>query len=155
MKKLLYIFFISILLLNLTACNNIKTFKEKKPHKNYYTGLLITDMKSENKYLIILLDTNFYKKVTMDKAECDLIKKSMLALNNDNFIDKPKDIPNKALYKIYFTFKNHKFVAEIYNQKYMCVYPWDGSYEKDYINMDSLPAAYNLFEFCKSIIPRD
>jgi hypothetical protein len=155
LKKLLYIFFISILLLNITACSNIKTFQSKKPCNNYYTDLLDKDLKTQNKYLIILLDTQFYKKVTLGQAESDLVKKSLLTLQSANFINKPKDIPDKALYKIYFTFKSQKFVAEVYNEKYMCVYPWDGAYERDYINMDSLPVAYNIFIFSKTIIPRD
>lgn len=154
-KKALYIFIICILCLSLTSCTNLPTYQQKKPDNFYYTNLLDKELKLNNNYKILLLDTNFYKKVTLDKAERDLIKNATLSLNSEAFIDKPKDLSNKPLYKLYFNFKTKSYIAEVYNEKYISIYPWDGDYTRDYIRMDSLPTSYNLFKFCKSIIPRD
>lgn len=110
--------------------------------------------KLEKKYSIFLLDTSFYKKETLDKAESDVIKGFLSTITNKNFISKPKNLPEKPQYKLYFTFNNKKFVSEIYNEKFISIYPWDGDYERDYINMENIPNAYNLYGFCKNIIPR-
>ncbi|WP_026882794.1 DUF4883 family protein [Clostridium akagii] len=155
MKKKLYIFILLFFCISLTSCSNLPTFQQKKPNNFYYTELLCGDLKLNNDYKILLLDTNFYKKVTLDKAECNLIKNSTLTLRSVDFINKPNDLTMKAPYKLYFIFKNTSYVAEVYNEKYLSIYPWDGDYPRDYINMDSLPVSYNLFQFCKNIIPRD
>ena len=46
----------------------------------------------------------------------------------------------KPPYRLYFNFKNKSYVVEVYNEKYLSIYPWDGNYPRDYINMDSLPS---------------
>ena len=155
MKKTLYIFISFVLCISFTACTNLPTIQQKKPNNSYYTDLLCKDIKLSNNYQVLLLDTNFYKKVTLDKAERDLIKSSLSNVHIEDFISKPNDLNIKAPYKLYFTFTNTSYVAEIYNEKYLSIYPWDGNYPRDYIKMDSLPVSYNLFKFCKNIIPRD
>ena len=52
---------------------------------------------------------------------------------------------------MYFTFKNSKYVINIYNDKYAVVFPWDGKYPMDYINMSKVPIAYNLDGICNYI----
>lgn len=155
MKKKLYITVFIFFCLSLTACINLPTYQEKKPNNFYYTDLLVKHIKSNDNYEVLLLDTNFFKKVTLDKAERDLIKNSALNLHSENCINKPKDLGTKPPYKLYFNFKNQSYVVEVYNEKYLSIYPWDGEYSRDYINMDSLPVSYNLFKFCQSIIPRN
>ena len=155
MKKKLYIAILLFFCISLTSCTNLTTYQEKKPNNFYYTDLLDKDIKLNNNYEVLLLDTNFFKKVTLDKAERDLIKNSVLSLHSENFINNPKNLSNKPPYKLYFNFKNKSYVVEVYNEKYLSIYPWDGNYPRDYINMESLPISYNLFQFCKSIIPRD
>lgn len=136
------------------SCSNISIYYKKKPNNFYYTNELMGCFKLEKKYSIFLLDTSFYKKETLDKAESDVVKGFLSTITNKNFISKPKNLPEKPQYKLYFTFNNKKYVSEIYNEKFISIYPWDGEYERDYINMENVPNAYNLYGFCKNIIPR-
>lgn len=151
-KKLIYIVIIIVIGLNFTGCTS--PLKREKPYNFYYTNLLTRDVKLENSFLGIVLDTNFYKEKTLTKDQNTTAKNFILNLHRNNFVTKPKDLPAKPPYKIYFTFKTDKYVIEVYNEKYVSVYPWDGSYPKDYINMDGMPISYNLYALCKYVIPR-
>lgn len=158
-NKLIYIIIIIYLSISLTSCNfdanSTELLKKQKPDNFYYTNLLTRDIKFENSYLGIILDTNFYKEHTLSKDESDIAKNFILSLNTKSFVSKPNDLPEKPPYKIYFTFKTDKYVIEVFNGRYVSVYPWDGSYNKDYIDMSNTPDSYNLFLLCKYSIPRD
>lgn len=158
-NKLIYIGIIITMALSITGCsldaNSTSLLKRQKPYNFYYTNLLTRDIKLENSFLGIILDTNFYKEHTFTKDQSDTAKNFILHLTRKDFISKPKDLPKKPFYKIYLTFKTDKYVIEVFNEKYISVYPWDGSYSKDYINMDNMPTSYNLFSLCKYSIPRD
>ncbi|AJA48684.1 hypothetical protein CPAST_c26160 [Clostridium pasteurianum DSM 525 = ATCC 6013] len=158
-NKLIYIGIIIVLTLSITGCsldaNSTSLLKRQKPYNFYYTNLLTRDMKFENSFLGIILDTNFYREHTLTKDQNDTVKNFIFYLSRKDFISKPKDLPGKPTYKIYFTFKTDKYVIEVFNEKYISVYPWDGSYNKDYISMENIPVSYNLFSLCKYSIPRD
>lgn len=134
------------------GCNSILVLN--KPTLFYYTNIFSKQLQQENSYLCIVLDTNFYKEETLSSADKKTINNFVTNLHKDNFIIKPKDLPQKPAYKIFFTIKSTKYVMEIYNEKYVTFYPWDGNYEEDYINMSSLPISYNLYSLCKFKIPR-
>ena len=155
-NKLIYIIILIIICLCFTGCSYSynSLFNHKKPYNFYYTNLLTRDVKLENSFLGIVLDTNFYKEQTFTTEQSAIAKNFILHLHTNNFINKPNDLPAKPPYKIYLTFKADKYVIEIYNEKYISVYPWDGSYPKDYINMENIPISYNLYSLCKYIIPR-
>lgn len=153
-NKLIYIIILIVIALSFTSCSYTSFLSHKKPYNFYYTNLLTRDVKLENSFLGIVLDTNFYKEQTLTAEQNAIAKNFILHLHRDNFISKPKDLPIKPPYKIYFTFKKDKYVMEIFNEKYVSVYPWDGSYPKDYINMEDMPVSYNLYSLCKYIIPR-
>lgn len=152
LKRLISLF---LLLILLTACSNIKIYEQKKPSDSYYTKLLMSQLKADKNFSILLLDTTFYKKITLDKAEADLVKNSILFLTNGNFIERPKTLKGLPCYKLYFTFHKTEYVCDVYNEEYMSIYPWDGSFKQDYICISKLPLAYNLFDFCKALIPRN
>lgn len=157
-NKLIYIGIVIVIVLSFTGCSlsfsSNSFLNPKKPYNFYYTNLLTRDMKLENSFLGIVLDTNFYKEQTFTSEQSATAKNFILYLNRNDFISKPKDLPSKPPYKIYFTFKTDKYVLEIYNEKYISVYPWDGSYDKDYVDMSNIPTSYNLYYLCKYIIPR-
>ncbi|MFT8315819.1 MAG: DUF4883 family protein [Clostridium sp.] len=157
-NKLIYIGIIIIIVFSFTGCslssNSNSFLNPKKPYNFYYTNLLTRDIELENSFLGIVLDTNFYKEQTFTSEQNATAKNFILHLHRNDFISKPKDLPAKPPYKIYFTFKTDKYVLEIYNEKYISVYPWDGSYDKDYVDMSNIPTSYNLYYLCKYIIPR-
>ncbi len=145
---LLFILFISGCSYNSYNLNN------KKPSAFYYTNLLENDLASGLKADILLLDMNFYKERPLQPEEVVFIKEFFKYMDKSSFIQKPRDLPKKPLYKYFFTFTETKYVINIYNEKYISVYPWDGDYPEDYVSMEKAPRAYNLYNLCKYFIPR-
>lgn len=152
LSKLLFVPAAIIICIIAAGCNSI--IISNKPSLFYYTNILSKELKQENSYLCIAMDTNFYKEHTLALEDKKTIGNFINNLHKENFINKPKDLPKKPFYKLYFTFKNSKYLMDIYNENYAALYPWDGNYEKDYINMSNIPAAYNLYSLCKYMIPR-
>lgn len=123
----------------------------KKPNNFYYTNLAAKNIKfiSETKFKVI--DMNFYKEIELDKDNIDKVTSFLNTLNKDNFIESPKDLPQKLKYKMFITSKNDIYVINVYSNKYISVYPWDGAFQMDYIDMSSIPSSINLYEMCKFI----
>ncbi|OFI05569.1 hypothetical protein CLOACE_15750 [Clostridium acetireducens DSM 10703] len=157
-KKICFYFFILITCLFFINYNynNINfPIKLKKPNNYYYTNLVIKNIINETNYKCSIIDTNFYKEKTLSKEEIAIVKKFLLNLNKNNFIKNPKNINKKPLYKLFFTFKDEKYIINIYNKDICSIYPWDGYYNMDFINISNIPISYNLYNLCKYIIPRD
>jgi hypothetical protein len=133
--------------------NNFNVTK-KKPNNFYYTNNLAKNLTLESSFKINLLDTNFYKEKELSKEDIDTVKKFTKALKKPNFIEKPKDLPEKPAYKLFFTFSKEKYVVNVYDEKYLSVQPWDGNYSMDYIDMEGIQPLYNLFGLCNYIIPK-
>lgn len=155
MKKIFFsfctLFIISILFVGCNYnLNNIK-FSKTKPNNFYYTNILAKNLTLERSIKCVVLDTNFYKEKELPKENLDTFKSIIKTLNKNNFVSKPKDLPEKALYKIFFTFNKEKIVINVYNEKYLSVYPWDGKYPMDYIDMTNVPASLNIYNLCKYI----
>lgn len=155
MKK--FLSFIStalIITILLVGCNykfdNIN-FNEKKPNNFYYTNLLAKNLTLETPVKSIITETNFHKDKELSKENVTTIRDMIKSLNGKNFIDKPKDLPEKPIYKLAFTFSKEKLVINIYNEKYLSVHPWDGDYPMDYIDMTGLPMSLNLYSLGRYI----
>ncbi|WP_045516751.1 DUF4883 family protein, partial [Clostridium sporogenes] len=41
-----------------------------------------------------------------------------------------------------------KYIINVYNKQYISVYPFDGNFPMDYIDMNNIPEAYNLYNLC-------
>jgi hypothetical protein len=130
------------------------TVTKKKPSNFYYTNGLAKNLTLDSSISINLLDTNFYKEVQLSAEDIDTVKKFTKALKKNNFIEKPAELPAKPAYKLLFTFSKEKFVVNVYDEKYLSVYPWDGTYPMDYIDMAGIQALYNIYGLCKYLIPR-
>lgn len=154
--KKFIIFFIILQILFLIGCdmNPIKlSINSGKPFNFYYTNLLSKNIKLGNTMKCVIFDTNLYKEKELPAEENQTIKNFLNELTRDNFIEKPSDLPQKPIYKIFFKFDNDKYVINVYNNKYISVYPWDGSYSMDYIDMSSVHTANNIYYLCKYVIP--
>lgn len=153
MKKALNITLLTIFLcFILSGCNlviPIDTLKGKKPNNFYYTNLLAKNLALEKNYKCTVLETNFYKGKEFNEEDRKLLENFFKLLNKNNFINKPKDLKEKPLYKIFFTFKKSKYIINIYNEKYISVQPFDGDYTMDYIDIQNIPEAYNLYNLSK------
>jgi hypothetical protein len=123
----------------------------KKANNFYYTNLLAKGLTLETSYKCSVIDTNYYKEKVLSKEDADTIKKFTKALNKSSFIEIPKDLPKKPMYKIIIIFSKEKYVVNVYNEKFVSVFPWDGSFKMDYIDMNKLPVSCNLYGLCKYI----
>lgn len=145
------LFIISILFVGCNYKFDNISINKNKPNNFYYTNILAKNLTLDSSVKCTALDTNFYKEKDLQKENLDTAKLMLKAVNKSNFISKPKDIPEKPAYKIFFTFSKEKLVINIYNEKYLSIYPWDGNYPMDYIDMTGIPASLNLYNLCKFI----
>lgn len=159
-NKFIYICFVLFISIIFAGCtikigdytiNNFYITK-KKPNNLYYTNNLAKNLTLESSFKVSILDTNFYKEKELSKEDIDIIKKFVKSLKKSNFIEKPKEISDKPPYKLFLTFSKEKYIINVYNEKYLSVYPWDGIYSMDYINMDGIKPLYNIFSLCKYLI---
>lgn len=153
MKKFLYsLLFVLIISTFFFGCGeNIIYYNNKKPNNFYYTNLLSKDIKLENSIKCKAIDMNYYKEIEFDKENLNKIVAFLNKLSEDNFIESPSDLPQKPKFKLFFIFGNGEYVINVYNNKYISIYPWDGSFKMDFIDMTSIPASLNIFEICNFI----
>lgn len=143
--------------LSLFGCKydfNKTIYMKNKPNNYYYTKLLMKDLSLEKPVELYTLYMNFYKKKDFSKDDLSTFAQFFNSLNNASFISKPANLPDKPLYKIFLTFSVNKYVINIYNEKVISIYPWDGDYSMDYIDTSKMYKAYNLMGICKYLIPK-
>ncbi|URZ01216.1 DUF4883 family protein [Clostridium felsineum] len=136
----------------LSSCNEL--IDNKKPFNFYYTNLLSRSFAKEKAVKLSLIDTSYYKNHNLSTSEIVTIKDFLLHLKKHNYINKPSNLPDKPMYKLFLTFSNSKFVMDVYNENYVSVYPWDGHYTKDFLSIKDIPPSCNPYNFCTYIIPR-
>lgn len=148
-QGLFQVIILILLPLLLLGCNT--NLSGKKMSNFYYTNLLAKNLTLETAYKCSVIDTNFYKEKVLSKEDTDTIKKFMGALNKNSFVEKPVNLPQKPIYKLIIVFSKEKYVVNVYNEKVVSVFPWDGSFKMDYIDMSKLQVSYNLYGLCKYI----
>ena len=111
------------------------------------------DMSLESPTELYALYMNFYKKKDFSKEDLTTTSQFFNSLTNASFIAKPANLPAKPLYKIFLTFSENKYVINIYDEKYISIYPWDGDFNMDYIDTSKMYKNYNLYGLCKYLIP--
>lgn len=154
-KKYISILLCTFFSLSLIGCSfNKNIFTKSKPNNYYYTTLLMKDLSLETPVELYTLYMNFYKKKDFSKEDITTLGDFFNSLNEDNFIEKPGNLPEKPMYKIFFTFSENKYVINVYDENIISIYPWDGSYAMDYIDTSKMYKAYNLYGLCKYLIPK-
>ena len=154
-KKYILILICTFFSFSLIGCSfNKNIFTKSKPNNYYYTNLLMKDLSIENPVEVYTLYMNFYKKKDFSKEDLATLGDFFNSLNNDNFVEKPANLPEKPMYKIFLTFSESKYMINIYNENIISIYPWDGAYTMDYINTSKMYKAYNLYGLCKYLIPK-
>lgn len=126
-------------------------FTTKKPNNFYYTNLLAKNLTLSSYLKCIIEENNFHKETELKDENITDIKNMLNYLSKTSFIDKPKDLPQKPAYIIYFTFNKEKLVINVYNEKYLSIYPWDGNYPMDYVDITKVPVSLNLYYLGKYI----
>ncbi len=144
-------FIIAILFMGCNYNLGNMIFSKNKPNNFYYTNILAKNLTLEASCKCLVLDTNLYKEKELKDDSISTVKNMLKTLTKNNFIPKPKNLPEKPLYKIFLTFSKDKLVINVYNEHFVSIYPWDGDYEMDYIDMSSLPKSLNLYNLSSYI----
>lgn len=153
--KNFYIILLSLFVMLLfSSCSNLPISLNKKSDNNYYSKQIKYNFNSEEIETVTAFEVNYSKEITVNKDDANIINKFLSDVEKNSYITKPSDLPEKSTYKFFITFKNNeKFVIEVFNEKYVSIYPWDGNYSPDYIDMTSVHALYNLYGLCKYLFP--
>lgn len=153
-RKLCYVILLMMLVLFTSSCSRYYYYKGKET-KYYYTNLLSKEIDLNNSYRCSITDTSYYREKELSSEDLKVIPNFFSSLDEKSFIDRPKDLPKKPLYKIFITISNEKYVINVYSKDLASIYPWDGYYEMDFINMSKVPYSYNLYNICNYMIPRE
>jgi len=148
LRSLLFVLLISAFFFGCGENVNIINYTNKKPNNFYYTNLLCKNIKLKSNTKCKAVDMNYYKEIELDKDNLNKIAAFLDKLNKDNFIQAPNDLPQKPKFKIFITSDKDNYIINVYNNKYISIFPWDGSYQMDFIDMTSIPASLNIFEIC-------
>ncbi|AAK79067.1 Hypothetical secreted protein [Clostridium acetobutylicum EA 2018] len=151
-KKITFLILLVIFCTSFSGCNEL--IDKKKPFNFYYTNLLAKSFVKEKALKFSLIDTSYYKNHNLTATEIDTIRDFLVHLKKHNYINKPSKLPAKPMYRLFLTFSNSKFVIDVYDENYAAVYPWDGYYPKDFLNIKDIPPSCNPYNFCTYIIPR-
>ncbi len=152
MRKKLFLVRIIFIMLLLEGCNfQLISYNEKKTNNFFYTKELLTSMKEDSDFTVSLFQSNLHKELDITKDALPVLKGFMEDLNKDSFVDAPKDLPPTAPYRLFITFKNQKYIINVFNEDIVSIHPWDGVFKEDFITMKNIHRAYNLYGLCKYI----
>ena len=150
MKKLFVFIFIFITTL-LVSCSNIEYSRNvTKPVENYYTKS-IKSLKSEEIKEIKLIENKFYKEVILDKTSSNLILEMINSLDESKTVEALNDYI-ECLFKLHIESNSNKYVIDVYGNDIISIYPWDGIYEKDFLDISSLPLSLKAESICNFLL---
>lgn len=153
LKILRYIFLLIIILI-LQGCafdDPMYIHFEKKNSPNYYLTEIASNLGNSTPYTLELFDTNLYKTIPIAEDEGKIIKNFIQNLTSDSY-ETTNEIPEKEVYQLRITFDNgENYIFKIYNESIVTVYPWDGIFSEDIVDMKNVPQRYNLYDFCTYI----
>ncbi|MDD6796459.1 MAG: DUF4883 family protein [Clostridiaceae bacterium] len=123
---------------------------DSKKNNYYYTNELYSKLNNNN-FSIKVFDTNLYKNIEVNESENKIVENFIHSLTHENFQEDglPQDIEP---YQLRISFEDgSKYIINVYSYDIISLYPWDGNYKEDIINMTNIPQKYNLYDFCKHI----
>ena len=147
-KRILYLLILILFVIPLSSCS---VLNNAKPNKFYYTNLLAKDLTNEKALKINIMDTNYYKQLSLSTKDNLALYDFLKSLKPNNFVTKPSALPAKAIYKIFIIIGKNEYIINVYTEKYLTIFPWDGDYEMDYIDMTGIYENYNIYNLCKFI----
>ncbi|QAA34031.1 DUF4883 family protein [Clostridium manihotivorum] len=151
MKKLLSLILVLIISSTFIGCSNAQYINlKKKPSNHYYTEEMYKLISTE-KFSISAFDTDVYKELHPKEEDDKILLDFVKSLKSTNFINKPDNLPDKPKFKMFIKTSKDKYVINIYDDNIISIFPWDGVFEEDFINMDKVPLAYRLDSFCKYV----
>lgn len=158
MKRFFRLCFILLICLLFNGCKiNYSEYPKisEKSNINYYTLLLASELNDNDNYNVSLLETNLYKEVSIDKDAKDTIINFLSSLEANNFIKLKEELKTSPEYKFFIKANSNKYIINVYNENLISIHPWDGTYNEDFITMNNIPKAYNLYGLCKYILNKN
>ena len=152
MRYYKFMFPLILLIFLFSSCSS--PVNKQKKYNYYYTNEVSKHLTLDKKISGTVIDTNFYKEIELSKDSITTIENFIRNLKKENFIDLPKGLPNKPKYKFYLNFDKEKYIINVYTEKYISIYPWDGDYTMDYIDMTGVYLNYNLYGLCINTFPQ-
>lgn len=150
MKKLSIFIFI-FLTTSFISCSKIEYSRNiTKPTESYYTQNLKA-LNSENIKEIKLIENKFYKEVILDKSTSKLIVDMIESLDITKVSESLND-DVECLFKLHIENNSNKYVVDVYGNDIISIYPWDGIYEKDFLDISELPLSLNAESICNFIL---
>lgn len=143
-----------LLTLNLNGCivENSKYISfTSKPSTHYYTDKLKNKVLNNEKFSLLVFDTNLYKEIPVDKDEFVIVDNFLTSLSSNNYLQYDSKPDTKEMFRITISFDDSKYLIRVYDSSIIAISPWDGSYEEDIISMENIPLRYNLLDFCNHI----
>lgn len=131
---------------------NVPLRNKKKPVLFYYTNALSKSINNQKLFNCTIMDTNLYNEKKLDEEDLKIISSFLSKLNKNSFISTKTELPPKPIYKMFITFDDSKFVINVYSEKYISLYPWDGEFPPDIIDMSNINISNNLYHLCRYII---
>ncbi|HCW03981.1 MAG TPA: hypothetical protein DGK91_05240 [Clostridium sp.] len=152
MKKLVTFLLLSSILIISIGCSSDRlkyTLNRQKPNTYYYTAMLAKDIKANGISNVLALETNLNKERNLKDEDVKTLISFFNLIKTKNFLQAAPDLPKKPEFKFYISSGNDKYVVNVYNEKYIGIFPWDGNYSMDYIDMTEVKPLYNLYNLCK------
>ncbi len=149
--KLLLIFILTILL---SGCiiNDPKYINFKsKPNDYYYSNEIYSKVKKNEIFKLQVFDADLYKYYDVADADYDIILNFFSALKSKNYLTELNS-EDKPPYELIITFNDAKYVINVYSNTEASVYPWDGCFKEDIVDMTGVCNHDNLYYFCQYVI---
>ncbi|MGL5575717.1 MAG: DUF4883 family protein, partial [Sarcina sp.] len=100
---------------------------------------------------IKLIENKFYKEVILDKTTSKLIVDMINTLDKSKFTN-PIENNIECLFKLHIENNSNKYVIDVYGNDIISIYPWDGIYEKDFLDISDLPLSLKAESICNFIL---
>lgn len=152
MKKLATILLIISIFAIAIGCSNDRlkyTLDRQKPNTYFYTDKLVKSINANGISNVLALETNLNKERNLKDEDIKTLISFFNLIKTKNFLESQPQLPKKPAFKFYISSGNDKYVINIYNEKYISIFPWDGNYSMDYIDMSEVKPLYNLYNLCK------
>ena len=147
------IFCLLLLSFNLISCSTIEYSSHKnKPTKYYYSETLKTLVNNDIKQ-IKLIENKFYKEIILNKNSENLIIEMVNELDFTT-TTQPLSDDIECLFKLHIEDNTQKYVIDVYGNDIISIYPWDGIYEKDFLDISSLPLSLQAESICNFILKK-
>ena len=147
-----------ILILSFKSCSNNMMSEylgpQEKEISNLYGSKLNDLFVNSGNFTVKIFDMDYYTYYSVNEEDFIVVKDFMNFLKEEDFsLDNSTNFDNtRPKFKLILEFEEEKYVFNIYDKEFTTLYPWDGVYEEDIINMSNVPEYYNLYKFCNYVI---